>query len=132
MSDPVLPQHLAFIAQLRRRLIQAGYCTCTVNRQSAVARTFLLYLEKRKLAVADVHPAHVEKYLRCELRRFRRHHGRAPQSLEHWRASHTAGIHQLLRMVMGNWPPAAEASDAFEAFGQNLCAEFARWLDEVR
>lgn len=71
-------------------------------------------------------------YLRCELRRFERCHGRAPRSLEHWRASHTGGIHQLLRMATGKWPPASQASRASEAFRQKLCTEYERWLDDVR
>lgn len=132
MSQAVSPQHGAVIAQLRNLLIEAGYCTHSVNRQSAVARTFLLYLERCKLAVADVQPEHVERHLRCELRRFRRRRGRAPKSLAHWRGSHTAGIHQLLRMLVGYWPPATEPTNAAEAFAQNLCVEFTRWLDEVR
>lgn len=132
MSHLVLPQHIAVVAQLRSLLIEASYCTKAVNRQTAVARTFLLYLERCGLAVADVQSAHVEQYLRCELRRFRQRHGCAPQSLKQWRGSHTAGVHQLLRMVMGNWPNAAEPTDAAEAYAQNLCREFARWLDEAR
>lgn len=132
MSDHAWPQHVALTAQLRQLLIDAGYCVNAINRQSAVARKFLRYLEQRGLGVADAQPIHVAMYLRCELRRFMRHHGHAPQSLEHWRASHTAGVHQLLRMVLGNWPPAPEAGDAFEAFAYKLGAEFAQWLDDVR
>ncbi|MFS8980278.1 site-specific integrase [Cupriavidus necator] len=132
MSDHVCPQHIALVAQLTQLLIDAGYCVNAINRQSAVARKFLRYLKQRGLAIVAVQPAHVAMYLRCELRRFERRHGHAPRSLEHWRASHTAGIHQLLRMAMGKWPPAPQASSASEAFSQKLCTEYERWLDDVR
>ncbi|WP_454742776.1 site-specific integrase [Cupriavidus necator] len=132
MSDHVCPQHIALVAQLKQLLIDAGYCVNAINRQSAVAQHFLRYLKQRGLTLASVQPAHVTMYLRCELRRFERRHGRAPRSLERWRASHTAGIHQLLRMATGRWPPAPQASSASEAFSQKLCAEFERWLDDVR
>ncbi|MBP0625391.1 site-specific integrase [Cupriavidus consociatus] len=132
MSAPICPQHIALATQLKQLLIDAGYCVNAVNRQSAVARKFLRYIEQRGLAIAAVQPAHVTMYLRCELRRFGRRHGCTPRSLEHWRASHTAGIHQLLRMATGKWPPAPQAGSASEALCQRLCDEYERWLDDVR
>jgi site-specific recombinase XerD len=125
-------QHSALLGQLVEHLTAASYSTVAISRQSAVAGYFLHYLEQRHLAIESVQPKDVEMYLRCELRRFVRRHGRAPRSIKHWRGSHTSGVHQLLRMVNGQWPPPPAASTPFGAFSQNLCLEFAQWLAEQR
>lgn len=49
-----------------------------------------------------------------------------------WRSSHTAGIHQLLRVVRGSWPVAPAARSPSEMYCAGLLAEFARWLHEQR
>jgi site-specific recombinase XerD len=132
MFDHVSPQHAALLTQLEHQLVDAGYSVGAIRRQCAVAATFLRYLEQRKLAVVDVQPLHEQQYLRCEQRRFHRRHGHAPLSIGCWRASHTAGIHQLMRMVRGRWPPAPAAGNACEAFAHRLCEEFALWLEQER
>ncbi|SCK08100.1 Site-specific recombinase XerD [Variovorax sp. HW608] len=132
MFDRVSPQHAALLRQLKHQLVDTGYSSGAIRRQCAVAANFLRYLERRKLAVADLQPLHEEQYLRCEQRRFQRRHGHAPRSMGSWRGSHSAGIHQLMRMVMGRWPPEPSPGNEFEAFAHSLCDEFAQWLEQDR
>ena len=132
MFDHVSSEHAALLAQLEHQLVDAGYSASAISRQCAVAANFVRYLERRSVALADAQPLHVEQYLRCERRRFHRRHGHGPLSIDHWRGSHTAGVHQLMRMVRGRWPPEPAPSNAFEAFAQRLCDEFAQWLDQDR
>ena len=91
MSDHV-PQREALLARLKEQLTKAGYCTSAICRQPVVARYFLQFLERQHTSIEVVQPQDVEKYLRCELRRFVRRHGHAPRT--GWRASHTTGIRQ--------------------------------------
>jgi site-specific recombinase XerD len=49
-----------------------------------------------------------------------------------WRSSHTAGIHQLLRVVRGRWPIAPAACRPSEAYCNALLGEFAQWLHQQR
>ena len=131
MSD-LLPQHSALISQFEEHLARARYSSAATKRYLAVAGHFLKYLEGRHVQIDTVQPSHVTKYLTRELRHFARHHGHAPVSVEHWRGSHTAGVHQFLQCIVGQWPPSATASSPYEAFCQALCTEYAQWLRERR
>jgi integrase/recombinase XerD len=82
--------------------------------------------------VDAVQTSHVTKYLTRELRQFCRRHDRAPVSVDHWRGSHTAGVHQFLQCVVGRWPPSAAASSPNGANRQAILAEYAKWLREQR
>ncbi len=131
MSDH-LSQRTALLAQFKELLAKARYGSSTVAGYLAVARRFLEYLGNRHMPIDAVQPSHVTMFLRRELRRFARRQGHAPASIDHWRASHTAGIHQLLRWINGQWPPSVTARSPYEAFSQALCTEYIHWLDERR
>ena len=131
MSDH-RPQRCALLAQFEEHLTKASYGSRVVERYRTVADQFLEYLGKLHVPIDAVQPYHVTMYVRRELRRFARRHGHGPASIDHWRRSHTSGIHQLLRWSIGRWPPIVAAHSAYEAFSQALCAEYARWLDERR
>lgn len=130
MLNHLSPEHVALLTQFERHLVDTGYSHYAIHRECAVAANFLRYLELREVDVADVQPLHVEKYLRNERRRFHRRHGRVPLSIGHWRASHTAGIHQLLRMGKRRWPLEPAPGNTFEEFVHGVFDEFARWLQE--
>lgn len=131
MSDH-LSTHTALLAQLREHLAKERYCSAVIERYLAVAGYFLRYLTRRRISIEAVEPSHVSMYLRCELRRFRRRHHHSPPSIGGWRASHTAGIHQLLRLLRGQWPPSACAASPFQVFCQALCSEYAQWVGDRR
>ena len=120
------------LAQLWEHLTLERYAPTVIVRYVAFARIFLRYLEQQHVRLDEVEPAHVSKYLACELRRYRQRHGRAAASMTRWRSSHTAGIHQLLRVVRGSWPVAPAARSPSELCCDGLLAEFAQWLHEQR
>jgi site-specific recombinase XerD len=131
MSDHRL-QRSALLAQFEGHLAKARYSLSAAARYLAVARNFLEYLTKRHVPIDTADPKHITKYLRCELRRFVRRHGQAPICIDHWRASHTSGIHQLLRLINGSWSPAAATLRAGDVFCPKPISEYTQWLDERR
>ncbi|MGS0755893.1 site-specific integrase [Roseateles sp. GG27B] len=131
MSD-FLPQRSALILQFGEHLARARYSSTASERYLAVAGHFLKYIEGRHVPIDAVQPAHVTMYLARELRQFSRRHGRAPASVDHWRGSHTAGVHRFLRCVVGQWPPSATADSPNSANNQAIGAEYAQWLRERR
>jgi site-specific recombinase XerD len=131
MSD-LLPQRSALISQFEEHLARARYSSTACKRYLAVAGHFLTYLESGHVPIDAVQPSHVTKYLTRELRQFARRHDRAPVSVDHWRGSHTAGVHQFLQCIVGQWPPSVTAGSPYEADCQAICTEYAQWLRERR
>jgi len=131
MSDFLL-QRSALISQFEEHLATARYSSTATKRYLAVAGHFLKYLESGHVPIDAVQPSHVMKYLTRELRQFARRHGHAPVSVDHWRGSHTAGVHQFLQCIVGQWPPSATAGSPYEAYCQAICTEYAQWLRERR
>jgi integrase/recombinase XerD len=127
MSD-LLPQRSALISQFEEHLERARYSSTASKRYLAVAGHFLNYVEDRHVPIDAVQPSHVTNYLARQLRQFSRRHGHAPVSVDDWRHSHTAGVHQFLQCVVGQWPPSAAAGSLTEADCQAVCAEYAQWL----
>jgi site-specific recombinase XerD len=131
MSD-LLSQRSALISQFEEHLARASYSSTSTKRYLAVAGHFLKYLEGQHVPIDAAQPSHVTKYLTRELGQFARRHGHAPVSVEHWRGSHTAGVHRFLQCIVGQWPPIATASSPYDAFCRALCTEYAQWLRERR
>ena len=131
MSDHLL-QRSALISQFEEHLARASYSLTSTKRYLAVAGHFLKYLEGLHVPIDAAQPRHLTKYLTRALRQFARRHGHAPVSVEHWRGSHTAGVHRFLQCVVAQWPPIATARNPYDAFCQALCTEYAQWLRERR
>jgi len=125
-------KHELLLCKLEQRLVGERYCVQIRNRYLVVAANFLRFLDRRRIRIEATGPTDISAYLRCELRRFRRHHGRSPLSLPGWRASHTTGIHQLLRLAIGKWPPDSVPSSVNARFNRKLCTEYGQWLREWR
>ena len=106
MSDH-LPQRNALISQFEEHLARARYSSTASKRYLAVAGHFLKFIEGRHVPIDTVQSSHVTKYLTRELRQFSQRHGHAPVSVDSWRGSHTAGVHQFLQCIVGQWPPSA-------------------------
>ena len=99
-----------------------------VNRYVGVARRFLVYLEKRGTRVEHAQPADVAGYLRSERQRFHRRHRHAPTTVTRWRNSHTAGVHMLLRVAQGAWPPPLPSMTERDRFQDTLIQQYAAWM----
>jgi site-specific recombinase XerD len=118
------------ISELRIVLTSQRYSPVVIGNYCAYARGFLDYLALRDVAVANVTEAQVERYLRHAIRTFRKRHGRPPAS--RWHAIPRSGIHALLRLAQGQWPPALKATSAAEAMRFAICDEYETWLREER
>ena len=123
---------VALRAQLEAHLRKERYESGVIARHGAVAERFLRYLTKQSISIEVVQPTHVSRYLQCELRRFRKQYGHAPQGIGSWRAARTSGIHHLLRVVRGQWPPSPAAGSTEEAFCRALSGKYVQWLGERR
>ena len=100
--------HEVWLSKLRDHLTEERYAAGTSRQCIAVARHFLRCLDKQKVDVSTAQPANVEEYLQQARRMYRRRHGHPPD-YKGWRCLHTNGIHMLLRLVQGQWPPAPKA-----------------------
>ncbi|MGH9161290.1 MAG: site-specific integrase [Vicinamibacteraceae bacterium] len=120
-----------WLSRLTEHLENERYHPHIVTRWTAVARHFLRYLEERGTRVEGAQPSDVAGYLRCERRRYVRRHHHRPPSISGWQNSHTGGIHMLLRLVRGAWPPPS-ALVASEQFHATLTKEYAAWMQDRR
>ena len=130
MSDP-LSSHEAWLSTLQDHLNKERYCSSTVGHRLATARDFLAFLDKQRIAITAVQPATVERYLDMAQRRYRRLQGHPPR-YDGWRRTHTDGIHMLLRLVQGQWPPVPIPSTAFGLLRQEISEAYASWLTDLR
>jgi site-specific recombinase XerD len=118
------------ITELKVILTSQQYSPVVVGNYCAYAREFLDHLARRSILVADVTEAQVERYLRDAAALFRQRRGRCPGP--RWRQIPCAGIHALLRLVQGQWPPAPKATCAADALRFTICNEYETWLHEER
>ena len=118
------------IAELRVVLIRQQYSPVVVGNYCAYARGFLDHLARRNISVADVSEAQVGHYLREAIASFWKRHGRPPGP--HWHSIPRSGIHALLRLAQGQWPPAPKATCAADVLRFAICDEYEAWLREER
>lgn len=118
------------IAKLGEVLTRQKYSPVVVGNYCCYAQAFLDYLARRDMSVAMVTPPHVEQYLRHAIRSFRKRHGRSPGP--HWHSIPRAGIHALLRLSRGQWPPEPEVIGPDQALRHTICCEYETWLRDER
>lgn len=118
------------ITELEAVLTSQEYSPVVVRNYCAYARGFLDHLAQWNIAVADVTEAEVEQYLCEAVAQFQRRHSRLPGP--RWHQIPCAGIHALLRLVQGRWPPAPNAACAADALRFTICNEYEAWLLDER
>jgi len=123
MSDRT-SSHEMWLSKLRNHLAEGGYAARTSEGYVLVARRFLAFLAKQHIGVGDAVPTQVERYLQRVERRYRRRHGHSPE-YRCWRSSRTGGIHMLMRLVHGQWPPAVTPINMPQ---HERCEEYVRWM----
>lgn len=126
MSDQS-SRHETWLSKLKNHLERERYATSTGSRYMTAARHFLADLEARHVDIDTAQPAHVEFYLQQALRKYRRRHGRAPR-YKSWRRLQADGIHMLLRLAQGRWPPVAATIEPAQEFRREICGAYARWM----
>ena len=118
------------IAKLGEVLTHQKYSPVVVGNYCCYARAFLDYLARRDMSVATVTPPQVELYLRQAIRSFRKRHGRPPGP--HWHSIPRSGIHALLRLAQGQWPPEPEVIGTDATLWHTICCEYETWLRDER
>jgi integrase/recombinase XerD len=128
MSDH--SRHEQWLARLKNHLETERYAVATVSRCLNSANHFLIDLAEQHVEVVDAHPTHVEHYLRHAQRRYRRRHGHSP-TYKSWRCLQTEGIHMLLRLVQGQWPPVSAAVTPTEIMQREVCEAYSGWMTNL-
>ncbi|RDE51028.1 MAG: integrase, partial [Candidatus Accumulibacter meliphilus] len=120
------------LARLEAHMRAESYAARTIGNYARAAQRFLDYLATRHIAVESVTVDDVDRHLSSELERFSCRHGDAPTSPESWRGVQASGVHLLLRIVRGEWPPIAIPTTPLEVFQQEICHDYAQWLTTYR
>src|SRR3954471_224387 len=126
MSDRLF-SHEMWLSRLRDHLAEERYAAGTSRQCLAVARHFLRCLDEQHVDISEALPANVEWYLQRARRKYRRRHGHTP-GCKGWRSLHSNGIHMLLRLAQGQWPPVPTAVTASEILQSEIRREYAQWM----
>jgi site-specific recombinase XerD len=118
------------IAELKSVLTSQRYSPAVIGNYCAYARGFLDYLARQSILITDVTEAQVAHYLHHAITMFRKRHGRSPGS--YWHFIPRSGIHALLRLAQGQWPPVPQVTCAADALRFTICDEYETWLREER
>jgi site-specific recombinase XerD len=118
------------IAELADGLTKQRYSPVVVRNYCAYARDFLSYLAQREIPITTVTPARVEQYLRHATVTFRRRRGRPAG--QHWHAIPRSGIHALLRLAQGQWPPEPDVVGPEAMLRHEICLKYETWLRDER
>jgi len=118
------------ITELEAVLTSQEYSPVVIRNYCAYARGFLDHLAHRNILLTEVTEAQVEQYLREAVALFQYRHGRLPGP--RWHQIPCAGIHALLRLAQGQWPPAPKVTSAADAQRVRICEEYEAWLLDER
>ena len=110
---------------------ESDFSRWAIKQYTSNGRHFLNHIVGRGIRLKVVRPDDVEEYLRTQRRRYQRRNGHNPADEAEWRSSHTAGIHTLLRLAQGSWPPLTSLESRVQAFKETLEQEQLR-PDTVR
>jgi integrase/recombinase XerD len=124
--------HERWLSQLVDHLQEERYRPKVVRRWAAVAGRFLAYLHERGTRVEQAQASDIAGYLKGERQRYHRRHHHPPPSVTGWRNSHAGGIHMLLRLALGRWPPPLVPSTAHDRFQATLTDDYATWMRDRR
>jgi integrase/recombinase XerD len=104
--------------------MEQRYTARTSEGYGIAARDFLEFLAKQRIAVAAATSSQVEQFLQQAEWRYRRQHGHSPH-YKCWRCARTGGIHMLLRLVQGRWPPAVMPPETLQG---EICEAYDQWM----
>ena len=114
----------------RERTLPRSNLATTMARCMNSAGHFLADLAEQHVELDSACPEHVEHYLQQVRRRYRRRHGHCP-GYKSWRCLQTDGIHMLLRLVQGQWPPVPAAVTPAEILQKEVCEEYSEWMTSL-
>jgi hypothetical protein len=117
------PTSYPYIDQLRELLQNEFSCPKTPARYACRCRSFMAFLETRRLTLQEVEPQHVDEYCRWQLMQYRQRHRALPSNMHRWRLRIQAPIHRLLRLVQGCWPPGSSPDPSLALLREHLVHE---------
>lgn len=118
------------IANLRDELTALKYSPVGIGNYCAYAGQFLDYLTSRQTALTSVTPDLVAQYL-GEARTAREQRRRRKLGPT-WQSIPRSGIHALLRLTLGKWPPAPQIVGPEAVLREAICCAYEMWLREER
>ena len=118
------------IAKLADDLTRQSYSPVVVRNYCAYARDFLAYLAQHEITITTVTPPQVAQYLRHARVMFRKRRGRPPAA--HWHSIPRSGIHALLRLARGQWPPEPDIVGPEATLRHEICLKYETWLRDER
>jgi site-specific recombinase XerD len=118
------------IAELAAGPTKQSYNPVVVTNYCAYAREFLVYLAEHEISVTAVTPSQVAQYLRHARRTFRKRRGRQPA--RDWHSIPRSGIHAMLRLARGQWPPEPDVVGPEATLRHEICLKYETWLRDDR
>lgn len=118
------------IAKLADELTRQSYSPVVVRNYCAYARDFLAHLARYEVPVTAVTPDDVAHFMRHAVANFRNRRGRPPGP--HWHSIPRSGIHALLRLAQGQWPPESDIVEPEATLRHEICLKYETWLRDER
>ena len=118
------------LAELADGLTRQRYSPVVVRNYCVYARDFLAHLAQHEIPIATVTPPQVAQYLRHATVTFRKRRGRPPAP--HWHLIPRSGIHALLRLARGQWPPEPDVVGPEATLRHEICLKYETWLRDER
>jgi site-specific recombinase XerD len=118
------------IAKLADGLTRQSYSPVVVRNYCAYARDFLAHLAPYEVPVTAVAPEDVAHFMRHAVANFRNRRGRPPGP--HWHSIPRSGIHALLRLAHGQWPPQPDIVGPEAKLRHEICLKYETWLHDER
>ena len=118
------------IAELADGLTRQSYSPVVVRNYCAYARDFLGHLARYEVPVTAVTPEDVAHFMRHAVANFRNRRGRPPGP--HWHSIPRSGIHALLRLAQGQWPPEPDIVGPEATLRHEICLKYEAWLRDER
>ena len=109
-----------WVKKLRQNLIDDRRSPSTIRGCMIAARNFLQFIDARGVAVTEVQPGDVSAFLAKEHEKSRRRYGHSPKDVISWRSNRTSGIHRLLALAQGQWPPTSDIDRRLQWFQRKL------------
>ena len=118
------------IAKLAAELTRQSYSPVVVRNYCAYARDFLVHLARYEIPVTAVTPEDVAHFMRHAVANFRNRRDRPPGP--HWHSIPRSGIHALLRLAHGQWPPEPEVVGPEATLRHEIGLKYETWLRDER
>lgn len=118
------------IAKLADGLTRQSYSPVVVRNYCAYARDFLAHLALYEVPITAVTPEDVAHFIHHAVANFRNRRDRLPGP--HWHSIPRSGIHALLRLAHGQWPPEPEVVGPEATLRHEICLKYETWLREER